>query len=308
MDELEISGKRYISTRFAAKLHKYHADYIGQLIRGKKVPGQKVGRAWYVDAKALDAYFKGEAKSPARPRTILSIERVEPRVAARTIVQEEELVEAPEEEAPEGIEEPAREAAGAMADFEEEQRQSDEREEITPRTVHAAIEPEPARAPEPMQSFRRPLQIERHDEAGQEAVGEEQPQSVFETIAEELREEESVRESIRIPIRHSSAHAPSHLMYVDEMEAAIPTLTKKGNRSGLAPVTRMPRSQEEREDMEEDTGMAPRSAVLVPVIGVVVAGALVFGFVMLSSVFVNSTTIVDTGNASNAATALQAQP
>ncbi len=41
MDELEISGKRYISTRLAAKEHKYHADYIGQLIRAKKILGQK---------------------------------------------------------------------------------------------------------------------------------------------------------------------------------------------------------------------------------------------------------------------------
>lgn len=60
MDELEISGKRYISTRRAAKEHKYNSDYIGQLIRARKVPGQKVGRAWYVDADALTAYFNGE--------------------------------------------------------------------------------------------------------------------------------------------------------------------------------------------------------------------------------------------------------
>lgn len=60
MDELEISGKRYISSRRAGKEHRYHPDYIGQLIRGGKVPGQKVGRAWYVDAEALKAYFSGE--------------------------------------------------------------------------------------------------------------------------------------------------------------------------------------------------------------------------------------------------------
>jgi len=60
MDELEISGKRYISTRRAGKEHAYHPDYIGQLIRGGKVPGQKVGRSWYVDARALSAYLKGE--------------------------------------------------------------------------------------------------------------------------------------------------------------------------------------------------------------------------------------------------------
>lgn len=57
MDELEISGKRYISTRRAGKEHGYHSDYIGQLIRGNKVGGQKVGRAWYVDAESLTQYL-----------------------------------------------------------------------------------------------------------------------------------------------------------------------------------------------------------------------------------------------------------
>ncbi|OGC83831.1 hypothetical protein A3D68_02455 [Candidatus Adlerbacteria bacterium RIFCSPHIGHO2_02_FULL_52_17] len=60
MDELEISGRRYISSRRAAKEHKYHSDYIGQLIRGGKVEGQKVGRAWYVGAESLAAYLNKE--------------------------------------------------------------------------------------------------------------------------------------------------------------------------------------------------------------------------------------------------------
>jgi hypothetical protein len=57
MDELEISGKRYISSRRAGKEHKYHPDYIGQLVRAGKVEGQKVGRAWYVDADSLTRYL-----------------------------------------------------------------------------------------------------------------------------------------------------------------------------------------------------------------------------------------------------------
>lgn len=63
MDELEISGKRYISSRRAAKEHKYHSDYIGQLIRAKKVVGTKVGRAWYVEIESLAAYFNKELQS-----------------------------------------------------------------------------------------------------------------------------------------------------------------------------------------------------------------------------------------------------
>ncbi len=63
MDELEISGKRYISTRRAAREHGYHSDYMGQLIRGKKVAGQKVGRAWYIEEDSLNIYL-GKALAP----------------------------------------------------------------------------------------------------------------------------------------------------------------------------------------------------------------------------------------------------
>jgi len=70
MDELEISGKRYISTRRAAREHGYHSDYMGQLIRGKKVAGQKVGRAWYIDEDSLNAYLGHEA-APAPKIAVL---------------------------------------------------------------------------------------------------------------------------------------------------------------------------------------------------------------------------------------------
>lgn len=65
MDELTISGRRYISSRRLAKEHGYHSDYIGQLIRGNKVVGQKVGRAWYVDAASFDAYLGKESPAEA---------------------------------------------------------------------------------------------------------------------------------------------------------------------------------------------------------------------------------------------------
>lgn len=64
MDELEISGKRYISSRRAGKQYHYHSDYIGQLVRGGKVVGTKVGRAWYVDEASLAAYLGKEAPAP----------------------------------------------------------------------------------------------------------------------------------------------------------------------------------------------------------------------------------------------------
>lgn len=64
MDELELSGRRHLSAKRAAREHRYHSDYIGQLIRSGKVAGQKVGRSWYVDAESLSAYLKGETQPP----------------------------------------------------------------------------------------------------------------------------------------------------------------------------------------------------------------------------------------------------
>ena len=60
MDELEISGKQYISSKRAAKENRYHVDYIGQLIRGGKLVGTKVGRTWYVEVDSLQ-HFLGDA-------------------------------------------------------------------------------------------------------------------------------------------------------------------------------------------------------------------------------------------------------
>ena len=67
MDELQISGRRFISSRRIARDNGYHTDYIGQLIRGGKIKGQKVGRTWYVDAITFDVYLSGEASLPVQP-------------------------------------------------------------------------------------------------------------------------------------------------------------------------------------------------------------------------------------------------
>ncbi len=89
MDELEISGKRYISTRRAGKEHGYHSDYIGQLIRGGKIQGQKVGRAWYVGAESLAQYLGKEYSKSAPP-----VVEVEP-IGVADLVNEKVSIEIP---------------------------------------------------------------------------------------------------------------------------------------------------------------------------------------------------------------------
>lgn len=56
MDELQIKGKTYISSKRAHATTGYAKDYIGQLARAGKIPATRVGRAWYVDESALRAY------------------------------------------------------------------------------------------------------------------------------------------------------------------------------------------------------------------------------------------------------------
>jgi len=55
-DELFVGGNKYISSKRAAKLTGYTADYIGQLTRAGKVPGKLVGRAKFVDERAILEY------------------------------------------------------------------------------------------------------------------------------------------------------------------------------------------------------------------------------------------------------------
>jgi len=120
MDELEISGKRYISTRRAGKDHNYHDDYIGQLIRAKKVEGRKIGRAWYVDAKSLTAYLGKEApvRGPRVAEELLVIDEAPEEVTMPIVVdtqeQEEKTKKEPEKSFDIPIYRTAREAREAI--------------------------------------------------------------------------------------------------------------------------------------------------------------------------------------------------
>jgi hypothetical protein len=75
VDELEIQGKKYISSKRASELTGYAKDYVGQLARAGKVPGTRVGRAWYVEESALLSHQGQEEASLAlqsEPREVLS--------------------------------------------------------------------------------------------------------------------------------------------------------------------------------------------------------------------------------------------
>src|SRR3990167_5285065 len=64
-------GKEYISASRASQKTGYASDYIGQLCRTKKIPGQLVGRTWYVDFESLLEHKKNKGhrkiKTPIAP-------------------------------------------------------------------------------------------------------------------------------------------------------------------------------------------------------------------------------------------------
>lgn len=53
MDEILIEGKKYVSSKQAAKMTGYAKDYVGQLCREGRVPARLVGRGWYVLESAI---------------------------------------------------------------------------------------------------------------------------------------------------------------------------------------------------------------------------------------------------------------
>ncbi len=61
-DTVLIEGKTYISSKRAAKISGYTQDYVGQLVRGKRVTAQKIGRSWYIQEKSFRDYISA---SPA---------------------------------------------------------------------------------------------------------------------------------------------------------------------------------------------------------------------------------------------------
>ncbi len=143
MDELQISGKRFISSRRIARENGYTSDYIGQLIRGGKITGQKVGRAWYVDASSFDKYLGAEG-APIRATEAPEVEEVEVAavsVAAPIAVTAE--VEAPEVAVEEEVSaEPEGEVAAAEEIPEVSVETPEIKEEAKVLVVEQAVEEE----------------------------------------------------------------------------------------------------------------------------------------------------------------------
>lgn len=210
MDELEIGGKKYLSSKRAAREHKYHIDYIGQLIRAGKVVGKKVGRAWYVEEKSLNTYLKQEAGEKAYSTLVREEPAVATEAPAATAVEEDAAESAPEEIKKEVSEIEAFEAAAS---------------------VPVAKQPEP----EPLSEFA--------------AVEAAAPATTEESFEEEKEEEMVVlvtpqpEKTPTINIVHTVPKAqaaygapatfkkPSTLTYVEDNEPLLPVLDGRARRN-----------------------------------------------------------------------------
>lgn len=208
MDELEISGKRYISTRRAAREHGYHSDYMGQLIRGKKVEGQKVGRAWYIDEASLAIYL-GKATQPEQQVPPAQPERLEQQVRLEQPVQPKQL------EQPVRLEQPER-----------PEQLKPETEIILEQEVAPIVQPAPVQYVEPE---KKPEMVW----APVERVEPVQPAAV-----EVLRTQTVEENTTRIPI-HIPAHAIQDiggLRYSADDSPSLPTVVRMPRQQQVQPV------------------------------------------------------------------------
>lgn len=198
MDELEISGKRYISTRRAAREHGYHSDYMGQLIRSKKVAGQKVGRAWYIEEQSLAAYL-GKELQPVRLEQQVQPEQVAQKAPVADVAPAvvERVI----------VEEPAAVVASVPVS----------------EPVVEVVAPHPV-VPHPIEVFAK-----EKEEAQPIVVRiESQPESVYVQPMQEIHHAPIERYETRIPLHKPVAepHYTGGLRYAAEDTPSIPIVTR----------------------------------------------------------------------------------
>jgi hypothetical protein len=234
MDELEIGGRRYISTKRAGKDHKYHSDYIGQLIRGKKVVGQKVGRAWYVDVESLEAYFNNEGATFAQvavaPASIPVVKQV----------VKQEVVEAPVIAVAAKPVEPV--IAPAPTPVVEKVAE--------PIQVNKVFEVEVAKAPEPIVAFQ---QTEKNNFYVKEKFEPIQTSFDENKISLHIAQAQPSKN-----VEYVEEHAPVQrekkgLVYFSDNEPTLPPIRKRNFEVHAAPIER-----EVEREVEQPVAVIPR--------------------------------------------------
>ena len=68
-DEINLGGKRYVSSKRAAQESGYAQDYIGQLARAGHIDAQRISGLWYVNVESLVNYKKDADEYVPQPPT-----------------------------------------------------------------------------------------------------------------------------------------------------------------------------------------------------------------------------------------------
>jgi hypothetical protein len=260
MDELEISGKRYISTRRAAREHGYNSDYMGQLIRGKKVKGQKVGRSWYIEEGSLAAYL---GKAPVATEPAPAAPEPAPQPVERLVVEEPAPIEP--EAAPQEVEQPAALAQESAAILQEEV--GDENTEPAvgkeSRAIHHTLIQPVAVAPVP--------------------------------VAQTEREQETQEEETRIPIHTPKKEQPHHAPSAAPVSGGL--RYAEDDAPSLPRMTRMPQERVYAYAPEQEPAPAARSSV--PYAGLAVIGVFALVASFFVSNFITASIVSEEGKSAS---------
>lgn len=201
MDELQIDGKTYVSSKQAAKITGYAKDYVGQLCREGHLDARMVGRSWYVLEESIREHRFGKTDGSSKlEETETPIEKVKEEVepvstwkAAQYISEEPALIPSLSErpvQAPVEVVEPV-EVRSTLTDmqaawkewFTEKQIAPEVlEEEVMEEELEAALEvieeetvPEPAFVQEEVVEEEEPVALNRISEPEEEEDVEEIP-------------------------------------------------------------------------------------------------------------------------------------
>lgn len=257
MDELEISGKRYISTRRAAREHGYHSDYMGQLIRGKKVAGQKVGRAWYIEEDSLNVYL---GKAPAVAAA--AAEAPAPAAVEAAPAPVERLI----------IEEPAVAAAVPQPT-------------VVPVSVPDVVAHAEPQAMPPVQESVQPV-VHMAPVATPVAA-----QQIFvEPVSHVQPVVSPIEQETRIPI-HTPASPALHMQEMGGLRYAA------DDSPSIPLVARMPQTPAQAQMYTREAVHAPRTASQFPYISLSIVAVLTLVAATFASNFVSATIVSEQGKA-----------
>ncbi|HEU5114308.1 MAG TPA: hypothetical protein VFT82_00920, partial [Candidatus Paceibacterota bacterium] len=96
-NDLFLEGKKYISSRRAAADFGYTQDYVGQLIREKKIDAKMIGRGWFVSEDSIKEYQQSFGSVP-KEKSLFTAPKTEASASREINVKEQIVSQTPKTE------------------------------------------------------------------------------------------------------------------------------------------------------------------------------------------------------------------